>query len=73
MEKYTPAQVAEMIGFHPRTVQLYVKRWKEDLIKAGVLQIGGGVHLRRYYIVDLDKFFEVLEEKGLILVPDRKK
>jgi len=73
MDKMTPSQIAKIVGLHPRTIQLHIKRWRDDLVRAGVVQISGGLKAKRYYVLDFDGFLDVLEKKGIVLMPVRER
>ena len=73
VNKMTPSQIARIVGLHPRTIQLHIKRWRDDLVRAGVVQISGGLKAKRYYVLHFDGFLNVLEKKGIVLVPNRER
>ena len=73
VNKMTPSQIARIVGLHPRTIQLHIKRWRDDLVRAGVVQISGGLKAKRYYVLDFDGFLNVLEKKGIVLMPSRER
>lgn len=54
--------VARKTGYSYESLRYYVKKYEKELVDEGVLIVKESLALKRYYVLDPDKFIETLKK-----------